>query len=301
MKLVWSETYRPKTINEIVGQEDIKKELSELIKKPLEMPHFLFVGRSPGTGKTTFAHAIKNEIKCPSSDIMVLNSSDERKLETIRDKVKDFVITQKLKMDTPRLVIMDEFDGMLSASQDALRFLMEKYSSNCKFLLTANDETKIIEPILSRCKVFRVTELPKEKILERLKFICESESVVYEVPALKKIIDIYYPDMRSMINELQSLASIGINEQYVKTRTELADQFYDLLKTGNPHDTRRFVIENSLDPTELLKRTLENMLKDSDSYNPESFWELAEADYRIRTGADPEIQLFAFILRFIKK
>ena len=215
--ILLTEKYRPKTLNEMVGQ-DISK-VKEMIKEPMKMPNFLFVSRSPGTGKSTMAFAIKNEIGCPASDFLSCNSSDERKLEFIRDKLKPFSQSMRAKKDVPRLVMLDEMDGMLTATQEALRGLMEKYTKNVRFIITANDENGIIEPIRSRCVIIRFREPPKEDIFKRLDYICEQEKIKCDTIGLTKIVDMYYPDMRSMINNIQELASVGITEDKIKTIT----------------------------------------------------------------------------------
>ena len=296
---VWVEKYRPKTFNDIIGQ-DIEK-IKTLVSNPLAMPNFLFVSRSPGTGKTSMAHVIKNELKI--KDFLVMNSSDDRKIEVIRTKVKSFCETMRRNKKTKKIILMDEFDGMLTASQEALRGIMEKYQNNVCFILTANDESDIIEPIKSRCSVIRFREPPKYAIMERLMSICEKEGVKYEGEGLRKIIDTYYPDMRTMINELQKNAKIGITEESIKQKTDLEDEFYTLLKKRNPFEARKFVISNNLEPHDLLKRTIENILTQEKDASPNQLkmimWFIAEIDYRMSVGADKEIQLFAFILKWL--
>ena len=315
--MLWVEKYRPKNLNEVLGQ-DVGK-VRELIKNPLSMPHFLFLSKSPGTGKTSYAYAIINELKVLRNDILVTNSSDERKLESIRGTVKDFARTRRTKAQIPRIILMDEFDGMTGAAQNALRYLMEHYSSNCKFILTANNEEKIIEPIMSRCVVIRIKETNKDQIADRLVVILKSENVNYENQAIKKIVDIHYPDIRQMINHLQELSSVGVTMETVKTRMELEEEFYKLLRARNPYNARKYVVEKGLDPRDLLHFTIDRMISD-EKLKPtnttgatidESTWQTyktkinemvlfgAEIDYRMAVGADSEIQLFAFVLKFM--
>lgn len=296
--LIWTEKYRPKNLDEFIGD---RTKVKELIKEPLAMPNFLLVSRSPGTGKTSLGYVIKNEIGCPDSDFLILNSSDDRKIETIRTTVKDFAITMRRKKSVPRLILMDEGDGMMSTAQNALRFLMEKYSSNCKFIITANDENKIIEPIRSRCVVMRMRELDKKSIMERLTEIVLAESVKYDSLALEKIIGMHYPDMRQMINHCQEL-SPDISLERVRTKTELESQFYSLLQQREPYKMRKFVIENRLEPDELLKyiieRTLEEHEEEIDKVKDMVIF-AAEIAYRMKMGADSEIQLQAFCFKYM--
>jgi replication factor C small subunit len=294
-KMIWIEKYRPNRFNDILGQ-DIEK-IKELVKDPTKMPHFLFVSRSPGTGKTSMTYVIKNEIGCPDSDFLILNSSDERKIETIRTKVKDFARTRRKYTNIPKIIVMDEFDGVLETTQNAMRTLMETYHSNCRFILTANHEEKIIDPIKSRCAVFRFREISKEQIIKRLTEITKKEGLIISNEDLIGVIDKYYPDMRSMINCLQRGGDI-------KTQTLLEDEFYKILKKSESgYSARKFAIENGLDPQNLLKRTLENILNDKpNAYDRHPnlkniVWDTAEYNYRMAVGADSEIQLFAWILK----
>ena len=143
--LIWVEKYRPKTVDEVISIH--KNKIKNYITKSA-IPHFLLSSKSPGTGKTSTALAIINDLGC---DFLVLNSSDDRKIETIREKVSVFSKLQSSKVGVKRCVIMDEFDGMLKISQNALRNTMETYSKNCFFILTCNSIEKVIEPIQSRC------------------------------------------------------------------------------------------------------------------------------------------------------
>lgn len=310
MKLVWSEEYRPKNLETFISND--KDTIRNLIKNPMSMPNLLFVSKRPGTGKTSLANVIRREIKCHKSDFLILNSSDDRKIEVIRGVVKDFAMSMRRDPKIPKIILMDESDGMLPASQNALRFLMEKYSSNCKFILTCNNEEKIIEPIRSRCVILRFKEIPKQKIGERLEFILKEEEVNLEAGVIDKIIEMHYPDMRSMINHLQEVGSKGsIKLEDIKTKMQLEDEFYAILKQGNPYQSRKFVIEKALDPESVLKRTLNNIIRDKELQEKfdkevfkeriiEIYWIGAEINYRMISGADSEIQLLAFILKFIQ-
>jgi len=320
--IVWSEKYRPKEMSDYIATEDFKENIKELTKNPIAMPHFLFTSRSPGTGKTSLAYVIQHEIGCPNSDVLVLNSSDDRKIETIRGRVKNFALTMRSKKGVPRLVIMDEFDGMLSASQDALRFIMEKYSSNCKFILTANDDTKIINPIKSRCIHMQLKDIDKLDIASKLTLVCVNEGLKevggekgkVEYKAIEKIVDIHYPDIRRMINHLQELAP-NITLDKIKTKTEHEQELFSILKSGKSYNARKYIIQNGLDPREVLRYILDETLKltpdvantraevmfkeeEFEKRRRQTIWEIAEADFRISMGADPDIQMFSFIKKF---
>jgi len=304
--MLWTEKYRPKNFDELVGQDT--SEIRKLVSKPMSMPNFLFVSRSPGTGKTSSAYVIKRTIKCPNKDFLIMNSSDERKIDSIRGRLKDFVTTRRTKKSVPRLVLLDEIDGMITGSQEALRFLMEKYSSNVRFLLTANREEKVIEAVSSRCTIVRMRDPPKEDIQKRLYYIIGMEKIQISGEAVQKLIEINYPNMRNMINQLQLLSmreSIGVQD--VKAITETENEFYGLLKKRNPYETRKFIIQNNLNPRDLCKSLLEITIKDEELKVKSDYrerlknfaWFTAEIDSRMSYGADSEIQMFALILKWL--
>ncbi len=142
---------------------DFKEKIIKYLEDPASIPHFLLYSKSPGTGKTTLAKAIINELEL-KRDSLVLNSSDDRKIDTIREKVKEFSMTKGTKPGIRRVVFLDEFDGMLKASQDALRNIMETYASNVFFILTCNNINKVIEPLQSRCLKVAFTYPDKKEV-----------------------------------------------------------------------------------------------------------------------------------------
>jgi len=312
--LVWVEKYRPSTLDEFIASDEFKETIRGLISDPKAMPHFLFYSQSPGTGKTSLAYVIKNEIKCSNNDFLILNSSDERKIETIRGKVKDFALTMSSRPNIPRIVLMDEFDGMLSSSQEALRFIMEKYSSNCKFILTANDITKIIEPISSRVIPIEIRGVSKEEIYKKIKFIVtqealaieHKESIIVEDDALKKLVDMYYPDVRSMINKLQEIFPIVKAEKITAPQTQELE-VWQIIKNIKPFEAREYIIKNGLNCRVLLKFLVNKVIYDKELQSlpewsektKEILWYSADIDYHMRMGADEDIQMLAWILRFL--
>lgn len=294
--MLWVERYRPKNLDEFVATDELKDTIKELIKNPLDMPHFLFTSRSPGTGKTSLAKVIINELGIPMSDVLILNSSEDRKIETIRGKVKDF--SRSMPKNKIRIVLMDEADGMLAASQEALRFLMEQYSTTCKFILTANYENKIIEPLQSRCTHIRLQEMPKQTMAERLVEICHKEQTNITEGLEFDIVNAYYPDMRKMVNKLQELAP-DITE--FKKDDEEKEKFYQILKTGEAKDARKYIIENGLDARELIKYVLQQEEKELSIVDVASLaFMCAEYDFRMVFGADPEVQMWGFIQGYMK-
>ena len=182
---VWTEKHRPEKIAEVVG--DFRDKVEKYLDKPDSIPHFLLYSKAPGTGKTSLAKAIIKQLDC---DALYLNSSDDRKIDTIREKVKEFAMTMSSKVGKRRIVFMDEFDGMLKASQEALKNIMETYQKNVIFILTANNIHKVIEPIQSRCQKICLASPNKNEIAQYLEYICKEEGMTCTPDGLKHLVDI---------------------------------------------------------------------------------------------------------------
>ena len=177
-ELFWFEKYRPRTFDEIVDQEEVKSAVQALLKSG-DLPHLLFYG-PPGTGKTTLALVIARELYGEKwrENTLELNASDERGISTIRERVKEFARTAPMGGKAPfKLIILDEADNMTTDAQQALRRIMEQYAGTARFILLANYVSRIIEPIQSRCAVFRFNPLPAKYVIRRLREIAENEGV----------------------------------------------------------------------------------------------------------------------------
>lgn len=299
-ELLWVEKYRPQILDNIIGQ-DINK-VKKLISNPSEMPHFLFVSRSAGTGKTSLAKAIQKEIGLSKMDFLTCNSSDERKIEFIRNNVKQFAMSMRSDKAKPKIILMDEFDGMLKASQDMMKGLMEKYVSNTRFILTANSEEAIIEPIRSRCTIIRFREPPKDAIYKRLMFICENETIPYNEDGINKLIDTFYPDIRSMINKLQELSSVGIDKEYITAQNDIEVQFFKLLTERKPFTVMQYVADNNLANIETLRacsKKIEELATTREQASEMIFF-IAETAKAFAIGSDKEIVFNALIVKWLE-
>src|SRR6188508_967824 len=213
--LMWVEKYRPTKLDDVVNQKEIVESLKNLMKEPAEMPHLLFTGPA-GVGKTTTALCLSRQLLGEDwrRDTLELNASDERGIKMVRERVKEFASVLKIRTSDKderkfRLIILDEADEMTSEAQTALRRIIEDSSETTRFIIICNYLSQIIEPIQSRCVVFRFMRLAKEDVIGYLKMICEKEGVKYEEKALSQIYGATSGDLRHSINILQTASVMG--------------------------------------------------------------------------------------------
>lgn len=234
-----TEKYRPTVINDIVGfvpSFDIDE----------SMPHLLLYG-PPGTGKTTLAKVIIRTLNC---DHITLNASSDRGIDTIRDKVKDFAST-KSKDSNIKIVFLDEADHLTPDAQTALRNTIESYSRNTRFILTCNYINRIIDPLKSRCISIKFDNLPADKIVERLIFICEQEKIPYEMEALIKIVSLTKSDIRSAINKLEEFKD-GVTLSKIVSENTVVPALYQYIMKKDFISSRQLVLDSHPDYDQLV-------------------------------------------------
>lgn len=200
---LWAESYRPVKLEDYIGNDHLKVKVGEYILSN-DIPHLLLYGKA-GTGKTSLAKLIVSNINC---DYISINASDERGVDTIRNKVKGFASTVGFK--DLKIIILDEFDYMTPDAQAMLRNLMETFSQHCRFILTCNYVEKVIAPIKSRCQSFQISPPTKQDVAVHITKILDAEGIRYDIHDIVPIIDASYPDIRKIINTTQLNASKGV-------------------------------------------------------------------------------------------
>jgi replication factor C small subunit len=236
MQEIWTEKYRPRKLSDIVGQKDIVERLSSYVRSG-NLPHLMFAGPA-GTGKTTSALALAREMYGESwrDNFIELNASDERGIDVVRGKIKEFARTAPIGGAAFKIIFLDEADALTPDAQAALRRTMERYSRNCRFVLSCNYSSKIIDPIQSRCAIFRFRPLKGEDIKQCLLSVAEREGVKIDDEALEAIIHVGEGDMRKSINSLQVAATIGkevtIEVVYQATGNARPDEVVDMVETA---------------------------------------------------------------------
>jgi len=303
---MWVEKYRPKTLSDIVNQTEIIGSLKALIANPADMPHLLFSG-SAGVGKTTAAMCISNQIlgEYAKEYTLELNASDERGIGMVREKVKKFSRFAGMADAPFKLIILDEADEMTNDAQTALRRIIEDTAQYCRFILIANNISKIIEPIQSRCATFKFTTIPEEDVIDRLGDIAKKEKIKFDKKGLKAICEYSEGDMRHAINLLQATASIGdITDGHVRasaglTKTTDVDAVLKMALDGKISDAREKMIElikvYGMSESDFLKYLNSAVFKSKHKKLSQILESIAKYDYRILVGANPEIQLTALL------
>lgn len=316
VELPWVEKYRPRTLDDVVNQEEVVSSLKNVLKTKA-VPHMLFAG-PPGVGKTATAHAFARDLFGDSyiedGHFLEINASDERGIQTIRDKVKMFARQIPMGGYGFKILFLDESDQLTDDAQHAFRRVMEQFSMTCRFILAANYSNRIIEPIQSRCAVFRFKPLTKNHVIGFLKRISDKESLEIDDQALEIIYDFSEGDMRKAINILQASASISrkIDERTVYqvmgyvSRGEVR-KILELALGGKFTDARdelrRILYLQGVMPSDLVSAIYRELfyldLNEEDKLSLLDL--LGEVDYRISEGATPEVQLMAFLARLATK
>ena len=304
---IWIEKYRPQTLDDVVGHEPITERLKQYISQQ-DLPHLLFAGPA-GTGKTTSAIAVAKEIYGDDwrENFLELNASDQRGIDVVRDRIKSFARASFGGYDH-RIIFLDEADALTSDAQSALRRTMEQFSDNTRFILSCNYSSQIIDPIQSRCAVFRFSPLGDDAVAEQIRIIAEEEGIEITDDGMDALVYAADGDMRKAINGLQAAAVMGdvVDE----------DAVYTITSTARPEEIQEMVTKAMSGDFTAARAQLDSLLTDVGIAGGDiidqmhrSVWEfdlderdavrlmerIGEADYRITAGANEQVQLEALL------
>ena len=319
---IWIEKYRPVRLDQVAGQEETIERLKSYVAMK-NLPHLLFSG-PPGVGKTASAVSIAREIFGEDmwrENFTELNASDERGIDVVRTKIKNFAKTAPIGEAEFKIIFLDEADALTSDAQSALRRTMERFSNNCRFILSCNYSSRIIEPIPSRCAVFRFRRLSEEAIRKRLEYIAKDQGLSVTEDGYEALIYVAQGDMRKAVNSLQAAAFVEPNKSisretiYRTTATANPEDIRNLIETalrGNFRAARkelnRLLYEEGLSGEDIvgqIYRAISEMdnrmildLELSEKRIVELVDVIGEIDFRLTEGATEKIQLEALLAHF---
>lgn len=306
---VWTEKYRPDTLSEVVGQEEIIERLRAFVEEE-SIPHMLYAGPA-GTGKTTSAVALAKDLYGDkwSQNFMETNASDERGIDVVRDKIKDFARTKPIEADY-KIIFLDEADALTPDAQQALRRTMEQFSDNCRFILSCNYSSKIIDPIQSRCAVFRFNRLEEEDVKKYIQRLGEEEGFKISKDAIDAIMRVSSGDLRRVTNILQtaSIQNDEIDEEDIygvaaSLRPEEITQILNLALKERFMEARDqlsdLMIERGLDGQDVIDSIHREIydLDISEHGKLKIIDHLGEFEFRISEGGSPDIQIEALLAK----
>ncbi len=308
MKDLWVEKYRPQQLDEVVGQPGVVESLKAYVRSN-NIPHLLFAGPA-GTGKTTCALALTKEIfeDFWRENFEELNASDERGIDVVRGRIKNFARTAPLGNASFKIIFLDEADSLTPDAQAALRRTMERYTHTCRFILSCNYSSKIIEPIQSRCAVFRFSAISEKDTRAHMQKIADAEELNVTEDGIDALLYVAKGDLRKAINALQVAASLSkridaevIYKTTATAKPEEAKKILEIALQGNFIEARaildKLLIDYGLSGEDVLKGMHEIVfdLPIAERIKAEIVGKIGEAEFRIVEGSNERIQIEALL------
>lgn len=311
---IWTEKYRPKAFPEFKGQEKIVERVKAMVKQK-NISNFLFAGPA-GIGKSTLALIIARELfgENYKQNFLELNSSDDRGIDVVRNTIKDFARTKSVGTNLPKIIFLDECDSLTKEAQNALRRTMENFTNTTRFILSCNFSSKLIDPIQSRCTIFRFKPLEKEQINEIIERIAKHEKIKVDKKAMDALYEVSNGDVRRMENILQSCAAITKNIE--------EETIYELVSAARPKEVKE-ILEIAIkgDFIKAREKLLDVMLNyglsglDVIKQIQREIWKLdiddekkvrlvdkcGEIEFRMVEGSDEYVQLETLLANFTVK
>ena len=296
---LWVEKYRPISLDTYIGNEHLKSKVSVYLESG-DLPHLLLYGKA-GTGKTTLAKLLVNNIEC---DYMYINASDENSVDTVRNKVRGFASTMGFK--DYKIIILDECDYITPNAQAALRNLMETFSKHCRFILTCNFVERIIDPIQSRCQSFQVIPPSKKEVAMHVTDILKKEDIACKVDDVVSLVNAGYPDIRRVINSTQRQVVDGMLmvDKQALIEGDYKIKLLEILKTQNKKDSfkgiRKLLADSKVtdfsDGFRLLYDTIDEWAV---GHTAEAILTLAEGQRDDIVVVDKEINFMATMVKLL--
>lgn len=309
---IWIEKYRPRNFSDMKGQKEIVKKIKAFVEQK-NMPHLLFSGPA-GVGKTTLALIIARQLFGDGwqSDFLELNASDERGIDIVRNKVKDFARTKAIGNVPWKIIYLDECDALTKEAQQALRRTMENFTRTTRFVLSCNYSSKIIDPIQSRCAIFRFKPLEKHDVIEIIDVVAKAENLKIEQKAKEALFEISEGDCRRVENILQSCAAIekNITEELIYSMASVAKPkelkaALELAIQNKFIDARnallKIMLDYGLSGLDMIKQIQKEVwaLEIDDKSKVHLIDKCGEIEFRMTEGADEFVQLEALLSHFV--
>ena len=297
---LWVEKYRPQNLDTYIGNDFIKDKVKVYLESG-DVPHLLLHGQA-GTGKTTLAKLIVNNIDC---DFLYVNASDENSVDAVRDKIKNFASTAGFRPF--KIIILDEADFLTPNAQAALRNIMETFSKHCRFILTCNFVESIIDPIQSRCQTFQVVPPDRKQVAQHLCSVLDQESVLYKLEDVAILVNAGYPDIRRVINagQRQSISGKLVIDKQSEVLNDYKVKLLEILKSNKDKKTsfteiRQLLADSKVkDYSDAFRLLYDNLDDFAGGNKAVSILTLAEGQFQDAQVVDKEINFMAMMIKLL--